>query len=186
MRAIVLMFDSLNRHMLSPYGDTFVDAPNFARLVYDGDGSTGTNPEGPPGSGFVEKVHTDWFDAQGQVHEPIPFDGRSDYVGFTDEGIPAGGIFSGAEDEKTPQQEEWYGGDAGAWLDPCYHQACDNLSTVFTGVMPLSAEGLAPDGTDADKRAARRKPAGGGAPASTASNRVEEPLDDDLDTGEEA
>ena len=26
MRAIVLMFDSLNRHMLSPYADTFVDA----------------------------------------------------------------------------------------------------------------------------------------------------------------
>ncbi len=33
MRAIVLMFDSLNRHMLPPYGDTFVDAPNFARLA---------------------------------------------------------------------------------------------------------------------------------------------------------
>ncbi|NHI16714.1 sulfatase [Microbacterium excoecariae] len=33
MRAIVLMFDSLNRHMLPAYGDTVVDAPNFARLA---------------------------------------------------------------------------------------------------------------------------------------------------------
>ena len=34
MKAIILMFDSLNRHMLSPYAaDTFVDAPNFARLA---------------------------------------------------------------------------------------------------------------------------------------------------------
>ncbi|MHA6630429.1 sulfatase [Pseudonocardia sichuanensis] len=33
MRAIVLMFDSLNRHMLPPYGDTFVQAPNFTRLA---------------------------------------------------------------------------------------------------------------------------------------------------------
>jgi arylsulfatase A-like enzyme len=34
MRAINLMFDSLNRHMLSPYAaDTFVNAPNFARLA---------------------------------------------------------------------------------------------------------------------------------------------------------
>ncbi|GAA4341924.1 sulfatase [Microbacterium rhizosphaerae] len=33
MRAIILMFDSLNRHMLSPYAETFVDAPNFARLA---------------------------------------------------------------------------------------------------------------------------------------------------------
>src|SRR5665648_441111 len=33
MRAIILMFDSLNRHMLRSYADTFVDAPNFARLA---------------------------------------------------------------------------------------------------------------------------------------------------------
>ncbi|MCA2226191.1 sulfatase [Nonomuraea aurantiaca] len=33
MKAIIVMFDSLNRHMLSPYADTFVDAPNFARLA---------------------------------------------------------------------------------------------------------------------------------------------------------
>ena len=38
--------------------------------------------------------------------------------------------------------------------------------------------------TDEDlKRAARRKPAGGGAPSSTSA--TEEPVDDDLDTGEE-
>jgi arylsulfatase A-like enzyme len=33
MKAIILMFDSLNRHLLPPYADTFVDAPNFARLA---------------------------------------------------------------------------------------------------------------------------------------------------------
>jgi arylsulfatase A-like enzyme len=33
-RAIILMFDSLNRHMLPPYGDTVVNAPNFARLAH--------------------------------------------------------------------------------------------------------------------------------------------------------
>ncbi|WP_426592662.1 sulfatase-like hydrolase/transferase [Cellulomonas sp. McL0617] len=33
MKAIILMFDSLNRHMLSNYADTFVKAPNFARLA---------------------------------------------------------------------------------------------------------------------------------------------------------
>ncbi|WP_106400488.1 sulfatase [Actinocorallia populi] len=33
MKAIMLMFDSLNRHMLPPYGDTLVQAPNFARLA---------------------------------------------------------------------------------------------------------------------------------------------------------
>ncbi|MFI5625896.1 sulfatase [Nocardioides sp. NPDC051685] len=33
MRAIVLMFDSLNRHMIPAYAETIVDAPNFARLA---------------------------------------------------------------------------------------------------------------------------------------------------------
>jgi arylsulfatase A-like enzyme len=33
MRAILMMFDSLNRHMLTPYAETLVDAPNFARLA---------------------------------------------------------------------------------------------------------------------------------------------------------
>ncbi|MBK0330885.1 sulfatase [Brachybacterium sp. MASK1Z-5] len=33
MKAIILMFDSLNRHMLEQYRDTIVQAPNFARLA---------------------------------------------------------------------------------------------------------------------------------------------------------
>lgn len=41
--------------------------------------------------------------------------------------------------------------------------------------------------TDEDlKRAARRKAAGGGAPSGGGGSRNEEPMDDDLDTGEEA
>ncbi len=33
MKAVMLMFDSLNRHMLPPYGCDWTDAPNFARLA---------------------------------------------------------------------------------------------------------------------------------------------------------
>ncbi|MGC9347923.1 MAG: sulfatase [Anaerolineae bacterium] len=33
MKAIVLLFDSLNRHFLPPYGNTWVHAPNFERLA---------------------------------------------------------------------------------------------------------------------------------------------------------
>lgn len=33
MKAIMVMFDSLNRHMLPPYGGSFVHAPNFERLA---------------------------------------------------------------------------------------------------------------------------------------------------------
>ena len=33
MKAIMVMYDSLNRRMLPPYGDTTIHAPNFARLA---------------------------------------------------------------------------------------------------------------------------------------------------------
>lgn len=33
MRAIMIMFDTLNRHLLPPYGCDWIHAPNFARLA---------------------------------------------------------------------------------------------------------------------------------------------------------
>jgi Zn-dependent M28 family amino/carboxypeptidase len=115
-----------------------ISSPNFARLVYDGNGSEPGNPAGPAGSGEVERVFVDFWRSQGFVSEPIPFDGRSDYVGFTNLGIPAGGIFAGAEDPKTPAQEALYGGAAGEQLDPCYHAFCDTLATIL-GAPPAEA-----------------------------------------------
>jgi hypothetical protein len=51
-------------------------------------------------------------------------------------------VFAGAEGVKTASQERVFGGAAGSWYDPCYHQACDDLNTVFTGIPPLDAQGL--------------------------------------------
>jgi Zn-dependent M28 family amino/carboxypeptidase len=115
-----------------------IASPNFARLVYDGDGSTfGADVSGPAGSGKVEQVLVDYWAKRGMVSEPIPFDGRSDYVGFINRGIPAGGVFAGAEAPKTAQQVARYGGVEGEQLDPCYHEDCDTYSTV-TGQPPAS------------------------------------------------
>jgi Zn-dependent M28 family amino/carboxypeptidase len=141
-----------------------LSSPNFARLVYDGDGSEADNPAGPEGSGTVEEVFREWFASKRQPVVGIPFDGRSDYVGFTDRNIPAGGVFAGAEGVKTANEERIFGGDAGSWYDPCYHQACDDITTVLTGVPPLDAEGLAvdiPNATDTDKAVAAQKMRGG-------------------------
>ena len=33
MKAVVVMFDSLNRHLLSPYGCEWTHTPNFKRLA---------------------------------------------------------------------------------------------------------------------------------------------------------
>jgi Zn-dependent M28 family amino/carboxypeptidase len=110
-----------------------IGSPNFARFVYDGDLSDSTPPPSgaPRGSGQIENLFTRYFDARELEHEPTAFDGRSDYGPFIANGVPAGGLFTGAEGIKTAEQEAKYGGVAGLPFDPCYHQACDtyfNLS----------------------------------------------------------
>jgi Zn-dependent M28 family amino/carboxypeptidase len=105
-----------------------VGSPNFVRFVYDGDGST--FGVGDSGSAVVEDVFNDYFASQGLATEPTEFDGRSDYEAFQLAGIPAGGLFTGAEGVKTAQQAAIYGGTAGIAYDPCYHQACDDISNL--------------------------------------------------------
>ena len=108
-------------------------SPNYVRFVYDGDGDGATgNPVGPPGSAEIEDVFTNYFASQGLASEPTPFNGRSDYGPFIGVGIPAGGLFSGAEGEKTAEQAAIYGGTAGEPYDPCYHQACDTTNNLNT------------------------------------------------------
>ena len=136
-------------------------SPNYIRGIYDGDGDdpprtrTFRTRPAPRARAWSRTSSTTWFKAQGMKSERGAFDGRSDYVGFTLRGIPSGGVFAGAEGVKTAEQEKIYGGAAGSWYDPCYHQICDNLMTVLTGVPPISAEGLVTFG-DRRRREARR------------------------------
>jgi Peptidase family M28/PA domain len=106
-----------------------VGSPNFVRFVYDGDLSDSPPPPGgaPAGSAQIEQLFLDYFNSQGLPTEPTPFDGRSDYGPFIAAGIPAGGLFTGAEGIKTDEQAEIYGGTAGEQYDPCYHLGCDNI-----------------------------------------------------------
>ncbi|HJR37465.1 MAG TPA: M20/M25/M40 family metallo-hydrolase [Nocardioidaceae bacterium] len=107
-----------------------VGSPNYVRFVYDGDGSD-TDPAGPTGSGNVESVFTEYFQSVNLSSTPTQFSGRSDYGPFIAVGIPAGGLFTGAEGVKTPEQAEQYGGVAGESYDPCYHSACDSLTPTY-------------------------------------------------------
>lgn len=103
---------------------------NYVRFVYDGNGSA-TGIKGPNGSGVVEDVFTSYFASQGMATDPTALDGRTDYASFTDIGIPAGGLFAGAEVAKTAEQAAEYGGTAGQPYYVCYHQACDTVATVY-------------------------------------------------------
>jgi len=100
-------------------------SPNFAYQIYNA-----TNAENPTGSQELRDLYVDWYKSKGLNYSFIPFDGRSDYDGFIRAGIPAGGIATGAEGIKTEKEEAMYGGKAGDWYDPCYHQLCDDVSNV--------------------------------------------------------
>ena len=106
-----------------------VGSPNAGWFVYDGDASD-TASTGSIGSGVVEDVFVDFFASIGRETEPTAFDGRSDYDAFVAAGIPAGGLFTGAEEIKTEDQAVKWGGTAGDAFDPCYHQACDDLDNI--------------------------------------------------------
>jgi Zn-dependent M28 family amino/carboxypeptidase len=122
-RGLSRIFANLNFDMIG--------SPNYARLVYDGDGSD-SDPAGPAGSAQIEDLFVDYFDEVGLSSDPTPFSGRSDYGPFIAVGIPAGGLFTGAEGIKTEEQAAEFGGKAGVAYDPCYHQACDTIANVNT------------------------------------------------------
>ncbi|MBI5104558.1 MAG: M20/M25/M40 family metallo-hydrolase [Solirubrobacterales bacterium] len=108
-------------------------SPNHARFVYDGDFSDSTPPGGAalaPGSADVEKAFVDYFKSQNLASAPTGFDGRSDYKAFQDNGVPAGGLFSGAEDVKTEAEVALFGGTAGEAFDKNYHQAGDTRTNL--------------------------------------------------------
>jgi len=113
-----------------------IGSPNMQRGVYNGSSDTAV-----PGSGIIQKIFTDYFNAQGSPYTLLPFDGRSDYAAFMDEGIPAGGLFTGAEVKKTLSDKLNYGGIVSVPYDPCYHQACDNTDNIDQDVYLEMAQG---------------------------------------------
>ena len=132
--------DSLNDAELSTiYANLNFDmlgSPNYVRFVYDGDGSDDpAGLAGPAGSAQIEQLFTDYFAGKGLATAPTAFDGRSDYGPFIAAGIPAGGLFSGAEGIKTEEEAAIFGGTAGEPYDPCYHLACDTITNLSTAAL---------------------------------------------------
>ena len=107
-----------------------IGSPNYMFGIYDGDNSGGTAAPGfiPEGSAQIEDVFEAFYDGRGLPSQDSEFSGRSDYGPFIAVGIPAGGLFTGAEVPKTAAEAALYGGVIGASYDPCYHQPCDNLT----------------------------------------------------------
>jgi Zn-dependent M28 family amino/carboxypeptidase len=131
---VASLADSERNKLAAMLNFDMIGSPNFVRFVYDGDLSDSEPPEGgaPEGSAEIEDLFLDYFASQGLATRPTAFDGRSDYGPFIEAGIPAGGLFTGAEGLKTVEEATVFGGTAGQQYDPCYHLGCDGLSNLST------------------------------------------------------
>lgn len=131
---VMSMSDQERSRVLANLNFDMVASPNPARMVYDGSGSLGGGG-GPAGSARIEQIFGDWFSAQGLAYLETPFDGRSDYGPFIWTGIPAGGLFTGAEGLMSSSEADSFGGQAFEAYDPCYHQYCDTIENLDLDVL---------------------------------------------------
>ncbi|WP_367947986.1 M28 family peptidase [Rathayibacter sp. VKM Ac-2858] len=121
-----------------------VASPNYVVSVYDANESTYEAPvEVPAGSIATEKAFTDYFDSIGQPWIDTAFDGRSDYDGFISAGIPASGLFTGADDIKTEEEFALFGGTVGIPHDPNYHSAGDDLANINQEALGITSKAIA-------------------------------------------
>ncbi|OBK73459.1 M28 family metallopeptidase [Mycobacterium sp. 1165178.9] len=122
-------------------------SPNPGYFTYDGDQSLPADARGQPvvpeGSAGIERTLVAYLKKAGKTAQDTSFDGRSDYDGFTLAGIPAGGLFSGAEGKMSAEQAKLWGGTADQPFDPNYHQKTDTLDHVDRTALGINGGGVA-------------------------------------------
>ena len=97
----------------------------------------------PAGSTAIEDLFESFYPLLGEPYDDTQFSGRSDYQAFIEAGIPSGGLFTGAEQVKTAEQAAIWGGTAGAWFDPCYHEACDTFANNNDHALDVNVDAIA-------------------------------------------
>ena len=121
-----------------------IGSPNYIQMVYDSDQSGFVAPVVvPPGSIAIEDLFESFYTLSDEPYDDAEFSGRSDYQAFINNGIPAGGLFTGAEVRKTAAQRAIWGGTTGAQYDPCYHAACDVFGNVNLHALAINSDAVA-------------------------------------------
>jgi Zn-dependent M28 family amino/carboxypeptidase len=128
-----------------------VGSSNYFIGVYDADESSydaplvapGGEDIIPDGSAEIEDVFESYYTMVGEPYDDTEFSGRSDYQAFILNGIPASGLFTGAEVAKTAEQAAIWGGTVGAQFDPCYHQACDTFDNNADHALDVNSDAVA-------------------------------------------
>jgi Zn-dependent M28 family amino/carboxypeptidase len=121
-----------------------IGSPNYIFQVYDADQSTFEAPvDVPEGSEAIEDLFESFYTLRNEPYDDSAFDGRSDYQAFIENDIPSGGLFTGAEVEKTAAQQAIWGGVTGEQFDPCYHASCDTVDNFNRNALTENADSVA-------------------------------------------
>ena len=143
--AYVNSLSPAERDKISLYLDfDMVGSPNYVFFIYDGDNSDGVGaPAGPTGSAEIEETFEDYFTSVGEPFKGTDVTGRSDYGPFIANGIPSGGLFTGAEGVKTAAEAAIWGGTAGQQYDPCCDLACDTFANNNNHALGVNSDAVA-------------------------------------------
>ncbi|WP_322919207.1 M28 family peptidase [Nocardioides renjunii] len=121
-----------------------IGSPNYYFGIYDANESSFVAPVPvPEGSEHIEGTLESFYTVRSEPYDDSAFSGRSDYQAFINNGIPSGGLFTGAEVVKTPQQQAIWGGVAGESFDQCYHLACDTIDNVNQKALDVNSDAVA-------------------------------------------
>ncbi|HYO00449.1 MAG TPA: M28 family metallopeptidase [Mycobacterium sp.] len=121
-------------------------SPNPGYFTYDGDQSAPPSdsvPRVPEGSAGIERLLAGYLNGAGKEPRDTGFDGRSDYDAFTQAGIPAGGLFAGAEEKKGDDEAKIWGGAANEPFDPNYHKNSDTFDNLDRTALEIQGKGVA-------------------------------------------
>ncbi|KAF7542175.1 hypothetical protein G7Z17_g11816 [Cylindrodendrum hubeiense] len=119
-----------------------IASPNYVYGIYDGDGSA-FNLTGPAGSDVLEADFEKFYKKKHVPYVPSEFSGRSDYAAFIENGIPSGGLFTGAEVLKTEEEAKLFGGEAGVAYDINYHKIGDDINNLAHDAYLLNTKSIA-------------------------------------------
>ena len=100
-------------------------SPNGVREIYSGAETTR-----PTESQAIAGLFSSALDRAGLSSSVVEVSSGADHASFNNFSIPTGGLFSGANEIKTPEQAALFGGTAGVPEDPCYHLACDTVDNI--------------------------------------------------------
>ncbi|KAG0341814.1 Leucyl aminopeptidase yscIV [Podila humilis] len=137
VRELVKAADGSKEQVAMNMNFDMLASPNYVPFIHQGSDAP---KELVGASTKIDHLFAEHFDYHKNSFEYTDMVAGSDFLPFLMEGIPSGGLLTGAGERKTMEQRSRFGGFANAPLDPCYHQSCDTLENVSKEALRIMSQ----------------------------------------------